>query len=98
MTAKQYRNIKGIHESRNLRDSMTNIELALTNLGEASAVEIHKKNNSIGVKKLKKDVIVAGNVMKKAREELEKELDSSIVTSDNFLDLIEDKKEIIENK
>ena len=46
ITAKQYKNIKGIHESRNLRDSMTNIELALTNLGEASAVEIHKKNNS----------------------------------------------------
>ena len=33
---------------------MTNIELALTNLGEASAVEFHKNNNSQGVKQLKK--------------------------------------------
>jgi hypothetical protein len=98
LTAKQYRNIKGIHESRNLRDSMTNIELALTNLGEASSVEIHKKHNSFGMNNLKKDINTAGKVIKKAREELEKELDSSVVTSDNFLDLTEDKKEIIKNK
>lgn len=29
---------------------MTNIELVLTNLGEATAVELHKKNNSKGLK------------------------------------------------
>lgn len=33
VTSKQYKIIKHIHESKNLRDSMTNIELALTNLG-----------------------------------------------------------------
>ena len=33
LTAKEYKNIKGLHASKNLRDSMTNIELALTNLG-----------------------------------------------------------------
>ena len=98
LTAKQYRNIKGIHESRNLRDSMTNIELALTNLGEASAVEIHKKNNSIGMSSLKKDVTVAGRVMKKAKIELEKELNTSVVTNQNFIDLTQDEKEMIENK
>ena len=49
LTAKEYKNIKGIHESQNLRDSMTNIELALTNLGEATAVEFHRKNNSQGI-------------------------------------------------
>ena len=52
--AKEYKSIKGLHESQNLRDSMTNIELALTNLGEAPAVEFHKNNNSQGVKQLKK--------------------------------------------
>ena len=41
--AKEYKKIKGLHESKNLRDSMSNIELALTNLGEATAVEFHKK-------------------------------------------------------
>ena len=52
--AKEYKSIKGLHESQILRDSMTNIELALTNLGEAPAVEFHKNNNSQGVKQLKK--------------------------------------------
>lgn len=47
--ALEYKNIKGLHESQNLRDSMTNIELALTNLGEAAAVEFHQNNNSIGL-------------------------------------------------
>ena len=34
VTTKDYKNIKGLHERKNLRDSITNIELALTNLGE----------------------------------------------------------------
>ena len=55
VTAKEYKDIKGLHESENLRDSMTNIELALTNLGEATAVEFHKKNDSKGLKELKND-------------------------------------------
>ena len=56
VTAKEYKDIKGLHESENLRDSMTNIELALTNLGEATAVEFHKKNDSKGLKELKNDM------------------------------------------
>jgi len=90
ISARQYKDIKNIHESKNLRDSMTNIELALTNLGEASAVEIHKKNNSIGIKKLKKDVNIAGKVMKSAKDELEKELKVNIVTNSNFIELTKD--------
>lgn len=54
LNAKEYKEIKGLHESQNLRDSMTNLELALTNLGEATAVEFHKKNNSQGMKELNK--------------------------------------------
>lgn len=49
LNAKEYKIIKGLHDSQNLRDSMTNIELALTNLGEATAVEFHRKNNSKGL-------------------------------------------------
>lgn len=85
--AKEYKSIKGLHKSQNLRDSMTNIELALTNLGEAPAVEFHKNNNSQGVKQLKKDVTKAGNVLNKARSEIENELGKSIVTSQNYIEL-----------
>lgn len=86
-SAKEYKSIKNLHESQNLRDSMTNIELALTNLGEAAAVEIHKKNDSYGISELKSDVNKAGKVLNKAKSELEKELERPIVTSENYLDL-----------
>lgn len=96
LTAKEYKKYKNIHESRNLRDSMSNIELALTNLGEAAAVEIHEHNNSIGLDELKVDTNKAGNVLNKAKTELEKELEHSIVSKTNYLALTNNK--IIENK
>ena len=86
-TAREYRNIKGIHDSRNLRDSMTNIELALTNLGETAAVEFHKKSDSQGLKELKKDVNDAGVVVNIAKKEIEAKLERPIVSSENYLDL-----------
>lgn len=93
LSAKEYKIIKGLHESKNLRDSMTNIELALTNLGEATAVEFHKKNNSIGLKELKQDMNKAGKVLNKAKNEIENELDRSIVTSENYIELTNKKEE-----
>ena len=92
LTAKEYKNVKNLHPSKNLRDSMTNIELALTNLGEATATEFHQKNNSQGIKKLKKDTQKAGGVLKKAKDEIEKELQRPVVTKANFLDLTEPEK------
>lgn len=91
INAKVYKKIKGLHDSQNLRDSMTNIELALTNLGEAAAVEIHKKNNSNGMAELKDDVNKAGAVMSKARIELENQLEKTVVTSENYLNLTNNK-------
>ena len=73
---------------------MTNIELALTNLGEASSVEIHKKNDSIGMDELSKDTKVAGRVLKVARDELEKELEYSVISNQNYIDLTQEGKKI----
>ena len=96
-SAKEYKNIKGLHDSQNLRDSMTNIKLALTNLGEATAVEFHKKNNSHGLKQLKDDMSKSGTVLNKAKSEIEKELERPIVTSENYLGLTQN-EELIESK
>lgn len=96
-SAKEYKDIKGLHESQNLRDSMTNIELALTNLGEATAVEFHKKNNSSGVQELKKDMNKAGKVLNKAISEIETELNRPVVSSENYIDLTEN-KDLLETK
>lgn len=90
VTAKEYKDIKGLHDSQNLRDSMTNIELALTNLGEATAVEFHMKNDSKGLKELKNDMSESGTVINSAKKEIERKLERPIVTSDNYIELTED--------
>lgn len=90
VTAKEYKDIKGLHDSQNLRDSMTNIELALTNLGEATAVEFHMKNDSKGLKELKNDMSESGSVINSAKKEIERKLERPIVTSDNYIELTED--------
>ena len=90
VTVKEYKNIKGLDDRQNLRDSMTNIELALTNLGEATAVEFHKKNDSKGLEELKSDMSEAGSVINSAKKEIERKLEKPIVTSENYIELTED--------
>lgn len=92
ISAKEYKNIKNLHDSQNLRDSMTNIELALTNLGEATAVEIHKKNNSQGIKELTDDVKDAGKVINVAKNEIEKKLEKPVVSSKENIELTNKKQ------
>lgn len=78
-TTKEYKKIKNISKSKNLRDSMSNVELALTNLGEVAAVELHIKNKSNGINELKNDMNKAGKVINKAKKQLEDELKETIV-------------------
>ena len=87
LNAKEYKEYKNLAIDQNLRDSMTNMELALTNLGETTAAELHQKNNSRGMKALRKDAKDAGGVTKTAREAAEKLLNSPVVTQRNYLDI-----------
>lgn len=82
LDAKAYKNLKGVEKKHNLRDSMTEMELALTNLGETTARELHRKNDSFGMNELKKDTNKAGQVVETARVEAEKHLGSPIVTDE----------------
>ena len=78
---------------------MTNIELALTNLGEASAVEIHNKNKTEGFNSLKKDMKLAGGVTKVARKKLESNIKESVASKTNYKQLTnKETKEIEESK
>ncbi|MCL2354735.1 MAG: Bro-N domain-containing protein [Oscillospiraceae bacterium] len=92
LTAKQYKNHKQIEEHNNLRDSMTNIELALTNLGEASAVEIHNENETEGFDNLKEDMKLAGEVTRAARKKLESNINKSVVSKTNYKQLTNKQK------
>lgn len=96
LSAKEYKEVKRLHESENLRDSMSNIELALTNLGEATATEFHKKNDSRGVVELRHDTNDAGKVINIAKKEIEKKLERPVVTSENYIELTS--KNYIETK
>jgi hypothetical protein len=84
LTPSEYKNHKGL-KRQNLRDHMDDFELIFTMLGERSTIEIHKNENSRGVKKLKKDSKVGGGIAGNARKELEKKLGRSVVSKKNFL-------------
>ena len=86
-TVGEYKNYKGLHKE-NLRDNMTNLELALNMLAEASTAEIHRTTNPEGFQASKQIAKQGGGVAKVARQQLEKELGHSVVSSLNAKDTL----------
>ena len=86
-TVGEYKNYKGLHKE-NLRDNMTNLELALNMLAEASTAEIHRTTNPDGFQESKQIAKQGGGVAKVARQQLEKELGHSVVSSLNARDTL----------
>lgn len=84
VTPSEYKNLKGL-KRENLRDHMDDFELIFTMLGERSTTEIHKNEDSKGLKKLKSDAKAGGEIAGGARRELEKRLGRSVVSKSNFL-------------
>jgi hypothetical protein len=83
VTPSEYKKLKGL-KRQNLRDHMDDFELIFTMLGERSTTEIHKVEDSKGMKKLKKDADRGGKIAGVARKELEREIGRTIVTNSNF--------------
>lgn len=84
----QYKELKGINKTkRNLRDSMGKLELAITNLAEVTANEMHNTNNSFGLEELKDDVQEAGKITGKARKEIEEKIGKKVVEKTNYKNL-----------
>ena len=85
MNTAQYKELKGISNTkRNLRDSMGNLELAITNLAEVTANEMHNTNNSFGLDELKEDVQEAGKITGKARREIEEKIGKKVADKSNY--------------
>jgi len=80
LTTREYKNLKGL-KKENLRDNMTNLELVLNMLAEASTAEISKKQKPEGLEKNKEVARKGGFAAKKARLEIEKQTGEKIVTS-----------------
>lgn len=81
-SVKQYKNFKGL-KKQNLRDNMTNLELVLNMLAEASTAEISKEQKPKGLNANKKVAKEGGNVAKQARITLEKQTGKSIISPKN---------------
>lgn len=84
MKASEYKNYKNIRKE-SLRDNMTDVEVALANLGEIATRELAKEYKPYGLKENKKIAKKGGHVAKVAREDMEKELGKSVVSRENAL-------------
>ena len=87
----QYRKLKGISNNGCLRDNMTNMELALINLMEATTATLHRKNNSKGINELKKDINKVGKIINQTKKDIELNLDIPIISKENYMNLTDSK-------
>lgn len=87
LTTKQYKHLKGL-KKENLRDNMTNLEIALNTLAEASATELSKQRNPKGFRQQKSVAKDGGSVAKAARTQLESQLGRTIISSEKASDYI----------
>jgi len=85
---KEYKKYKGL-KKENLRDNMSNIELVLNMLAEASTTEISKEKIPKGLEENKDIARKGGNAAKKARLEIEKQTGKPIVTTKNVNNLLD---------
>ena len=90
MTTREYKGFKGLHKE-GLRDNMTNVELALNMLAEASTTEISKQRNPKTYSQHANTARSGGNVAKAARNELEARLGHSVISNAKASDYIKDK-------
>jgi len=83
-TAKEYKEYKGLRKE-SLRDNMTDVEVALANLGEIATRELAKEHKPSGLEQNKKVAKIGGHTAKVAKDELEKSLGRSVVSKDNAI-------------
>ena len=86
MTTRQYKNYKGL-KKENLRDNMSDTELVLTMLAEASTRDISKASKPVGFDESVKVAKRGGNVANVARQQLEAETGQPVITSQNAAQL-----------
>ena len=82
LSVREYKDIKGL-KKENLRDNMTNLELVLNMLAEVSTTAISKSRRPETFSESKKIAKEGGKVSRVARENIEKQLGHSIISTDN---------------
>ena len=84
MKVNEYKELKGLRKE-SLRDNMSDLEIALTDLGEIATRELVREYKPYGLKENKEMARRGGNIAKNNRDDLEKELGKSVITSNNNL-------------
>ena len=98
MKASEYKAYKGLRKE-SLRDNMTDIEVALTDLGEIATRELAKEHKPFGLEQNRKIAKMGGSAAKAARDNIEKNLGRTVISNKNSLNyeyidekLLEEKK------
>ena len=87
MTTGEYKRYKGLTK-QNLRDNMTNVELALNTLAEVAATEYSRQSNPQSMAESRRIAKEGGEVAREARETMERRLGRSVVSSERGSDYI----------
>ncbi|MDO4747256.1 MAG: BRO family protein [Candidatus Saccharibacteria bacterium] len=82
MTTKEYKNYKGL-KKENLRDNMSDLELVLTMLSEATTTEIEKQKNPKTFEEHREIAKSGGEAAGIARKAVEERTGRKVITSDN---------------
>ncbi len=102
-SVKEYKAFKNL-KKENLRDNMSNLELVLNMLGEATTTEFSKKKKPVGLNENRQVAKEGGHVAGTARKEIEGKIGESVLSSKNakeplknlHSDLADDDPEIVE--
>ena len=84
MTAKEYKSFKGLRKE-SLRDNMSDIEIALADLGELATREIAKQHKPQGLDENIEIAKRGGRIANNTRRDLEEEIGESVIVKDNAL-------------
>ena len=87
MTTGEYKRYKGLTK-QNLRDNMTNVELALNTLAEVVTTEYSRQSNPQSMAESQRIAKEGGEVAREARETMERRLGRSVVSSERASDYI----------
>ena len=96
-SVKDYKKFKSL-KKENLRDNMTNLELVLNMLAEASTTEISQKKKPEGLENNKQVARKGGIVARRARIEIETQTGESVITSKNARMLMAREKKSLPHK
>jgi hypothetical protein len=93
LSVKEYKNHKGL-KKENLRDNMSNLELVLNMLAEATTTEISKEKKPKTFTENKKIAQQGGTIAGNTRKEIEEKTGKKVVNQLNAADYLENKKEL----